>query len=72
MLSVAKELPATLLLAPLGFRTLSTDVWASFEEGLLADAAVGALVLLVVSSALTWVLVLRGALTGRGRHDSAV
>jgi iron(III) transport system permease protein len=59
MLAVIKELPATLLLAPIGFRTLSTEVWASFEEGFLADAAVASLVLLLVSGALTWLLVFR-------------
>jgi len=63
MLAVVKELPATLLLAPIGFRTLSTDVWASFEEGFLADAAVGSLALLVVSGTLSWLLVFRGGVT---------
>ncbi|MEO6124253.1 MAG: iron ABC transporter permease [Ilumatobacteraceae bacterium] len=66
MLAVIKELPATLLLAPIGFRTLSTEVWASFEEGFLADAAVASLALLLVSGALTWLLVLRES-PSRGR-----
>lgn len=63
MLAVIKELPATLLLAPIGFRTLSTDVWASFEEGFLANAAVGSLALLIVSGALSWLLVFRDGAT---------
>ena len=63
VLAVVKELPATLLLAPIGFRTLSTDVWASFEEGFLANAAVGSLALLVVSGTLSWLLVFRDGVT---------
>lgn len=59
MLAVVKELPATLLLAPIGFRTLSTGVWASFEEGFLAEAAIGSLALLAVSGSLSWLLVFR-------------
>lgn len=59
MLAVVKELPATLLLAPIGFRTLSTDVWASFEEGFLANAAVASLALLAVSATLSGLLLVR-------------
>jgi iron(III) transport system permease protein len=61
MLSTLKELPATLLLAPIGYDTLATQVWGSFEEGFLADAGFGALVLLAASAALTWLIVLRRA-----------
>jgi iron(III) transport system permease protein len=63
MLAVIKELPATLLLAPIGFRTLATDVWASFEEGFLADAAAGSLALITVSGLLSWLLVFRRGVT---------
>jgi iron(III) transport system permease protein len=63
MLAVVKELPATLLLAPVGFRTLSTEVWNSFEEGFLADAAVGSLIMVVVSASFTWLLVVRERVT---------
>ncbi|NNF54184.1 MAG: iron ABC transporter permease [Acidimicrobiales bacterium] len=59
LLSVVKELPITLLLAPLGFNTMATRIWAKFEEGYAADAGVFALVLLLVSGVLTWLLVLR-------------
>ena len=59
LLSTVKELPATLLLAPIGVQTLSTRVWGAFESGFLADAGLASLVLLVVSGVLTWVLVLR-------------
>ena len=37
--SVAKELPATLLLAPPDTQTLAFDVWSSLEEGMFGQAA---------------------------------
>ena len=57
----SKELPATLLLAPTGFETLATRIWSATEENALAEAGLAALVLLVVSGLLTWVLVVRRA-----------
>lgn len=59
LLSTIKELPATLLLAPLGFETLATEVWGSFEEGFYAEVGVASLVLVALSAVLTWGLVLR-------------
>jgi iron(III) transport system permease protein len=59
LLSTMKELPATLLLAPIGFGTLATRVWSSAEEGFLAEAGLLGLVLVAVSGVLTWVLVIR-------------
>ena len=59
LLSTMKELPATLLLAPPGFVTLATRVWTATEDAFLADASIGALVLVAVSGVLTWVLVVR-------------
>lgn len=50
MLSAIKELPMTLLLAPLGYRTLATGVWSAAAEGRFAEAALPSLALLVVSS----------------------
>lgn len=61
LLSTMKELPATLLLAPTGFDTLATRIWSATEENALADAGLVALVLLAVSAALTWLLVIRRA-----------
>jgi iron(III) transport system permease protein len=61
LLSTMKELPATLLLAPTGFETLATRIWSATEENALAEAGLAALVLLVVSGLLTWVLVVRRA-----------
>lgn len=48
-LTAMKELPATLLLAPLGFKTLATETWAAADEGFFAGAAVPALLLILVS-----------------------
>ncbi len=50
-LSIAKELPATLVLAPPGFRTLATEIWASAEEGFFTAVAVPSLLLVTLSAA---------------------
>ncbi|HEX8698792.1 MAG TPA: iron ABC transporter permease [Myxococcaceae bacterium] len=49
-LTAMKELPATLLLAPIGFNTLATRVWSATSEGRFAQAAPPALLLLAVSA----------------------
>lgn len=59
LLSVAKELPATLLLSPPGFETLATRIWSATESALFADAALAALALVALSGILTWALVIR-------------
>ncbi|CAN5553938.1 iron ABC transporter permease [soil metagenome] len=59
LLSVLKELPATLLLSPPGFRTLATDVWSATSDAFWAEASVVSLVLVALSGLLTWFLVLR-------------
>ncbi len=61
LLSTMKELPATLLLAPTGYDTMATRIWAAMETVSYAQAGLDALVLLVVSGVLTWVLVIRSA-----------
>ncbi|QAU13127.1 iron ABC transporter permease [Halorubrum sp. BOL3-1] len=48
-LTSMKELPATLLLRPLGFDTLVTFIWRARETGLYGQAAVPAFVLVFVS-----------------------
>lgn len=58
-LATVKELPATLLLAPLDFPTLATDIWGGFNEGLYALTGLASLTLITVSGVLTWLLVLR-------------
>jgi iron(III) transport system permease protein len=49
-LSAMKELPATLLLRPIGFETLATDIWTLTQVGAYSSAAVPALVLVAVSA----------------------
>jgi iron(III) transport system permease protein len=61
LLSTMKELPATLLLAPIGFSTLATEIWGSTEDGFLAQAGQASLVLIALSGVLTWLLVVRRA-----------
>ena len=49
-LTAIKELPATLLLAPIGFKTLATAVWSSVSEAFFAAAAAPALLIVLLSS----------------------
>ncbi|HSM54709.1 MAG TPA: iron ABC transporter permease [Candidatus Sulfomarinibacteraceae bacterium] len=58
-LTCMKELPATLLLSPLGFRTLATGVWGSISEAFFAQAAAPALLLVLLSSVPLAILTLR-------------
>lgn len=55
-LTAIKELPATMLLAPIGFRTLATEIWNATEDVAFADAAAASLSLLMVSTVSTLVL----------------
>jgi iron(III) transport system permease protein len=69
-LTVMKELPATLILAPIGFRTLATSVWSFISEAFFARAAAPALLLILTSSLPMAFLVLqdeKGNL--ESRHD---
>jgi iron(III) transport system permease protein len=61
LLSVMKELPATLLLAPTGFDTLATEIWGAQETHSFSEMGLAAIVLVAVSGALTWLLVVRRA-----------
>ena len=45
-----KELPATLLLGPVGFETLATSIWSAASEAFFTRAAGSALLLIVVSA----------------------
>ncbi len=49
-LITVKELPATLILGPIGFKTLSTTIWSASSEAFFAQAAAPALVLILISS----------------------
>jgi iron(III) transport system permease protein len=59
LLSVMKELPATLLLAPIGFETLATKVWSAAESGLLGQAGVASIALVALSAVLVWIVTIR-------------
>ena len=63
LLSTLKELPATLLLAPIGFETLATRIWNAAEDGFFAEVGITSLVLILLSGLLTWLFVLRRELT---------
>jgi iron(III) transport system permease protein len=54
-----KELPATLLLAPIGFQTLAVRIWTATESAFFADASLASLALILLSGFLTWLLVIR-------------
>lgn len=58
-LTALKELPATLLLSPFGFKTLAMSVWGAVSEAFFARAAAPALLLILVSSIPMGILVLR-------------
>ena len=49
-LTTMKELPATLILGPFGFKTLATSVWSAVSEAFFAQAAAPALLLILISS----------------------
>ena len=65
-LSAMKELPATLLLRPIGFETLATEIWALTAVGAYSRAALPALLLIAVSVP---VLVLLSREPARGRVE---
>ncbi len=58
-LTAMKELPATLLLAPIGFKTLATAVWSSVSEAYFAAAAAPALLIVLMSSLPMMIQILR-------------
>lgn len=64
-LTVMKELPATVLLAPIGFDTLATQVWNASSEGFFARAAAPALFLVLLSSVPLAILTARESRTRR-------
>ena len=55
-LSAMKELPATLLLRPIGFETLATEIWKLTQVGAYSQAAVPALTLIVVSAPIVYLV----------------
>ncbi len=64
-LNVMKELPMTLLLAPTGFKTLTTQIWSAQNEAYMSQIGIPAL-LLVITSATALSLIL-----ARDRREEA-
>jgi iron(III) transport system permease protein len=60
-LSAMKELPATLLLRPIGFDTLATEVWKYTSLASYSRAAPPALLLILVSAPVVYLLAARSA-----------
>jgi iron(III) transport system permease protein len=58
-LNSMKELPATLLLRPIGFETLATEIWRYTALGSYSRAAPPALLLILVSAPFVYVLATR-------------
>lgn len=50
ILTIMKELPATLLLSPIEFKTLATQVWTGSENASFSYAALPALILVAISA----------------------
>lgn len=63
-LLVMKELPAALLLGPIGFRTLATVTWSAASEAFFAQAAASSLLLILVASLPLAILLARRGPTG--------
>jgi iron(III) transport system permease protein len=59
LMSTMKELPITLLVAPFEFPTLTTKIFHSFEDAFVAEGGLLALILVLLSAVLTWILVIR-------------
>ena len=49
-LNVMKELPMTLILRPIGFRTFAVRIWSAYDEAFLSSIALPGLVLILVSA----------------------
>ncbi len=62
-LHAIKELPATLILAPIGFETLATEIWNQTSFGFYEASAIPALVLLAIAAPPLYLLSERGTVT---------
>ena len=58
-LTAMKELPATLLLRPMGFETLATRVWTGATAGMYSKAAGPALLLVLICAVPLYLLARR-------------
>lgn len=64
-LTAMKELPATLILRPIGFDTLATRIWSAASEGIYSQASLPALCLLLVTAVPLYLLMIRPVLEER-------
>ncbi len=60
-LHAIKELPATLILAPIGFETLATEIWNQTSFGFYEASAIPSLILLAIAAPPLYLLSERGA-----------
>jgi iron(III) transport system permease protein len=61
-LTAMRELPITLLLSPIGFVTLTTEIWSATSEAFFTRAALPSLLLVLLSLGATALMLRRGAL----------
>jgi iron(III) transport system permease protein len=66
-LEAMRELPATLMLRPTGFETLSTYLWRVYEAGYFGRAAIPGLLLVLISG-----IALAFMLSGERRAEIAM
>ena len=62
-LTAMKELPITILLSPVGFDTLATEIWSATSEAFFTRAAVPSLILLLISACAVLLMLRRERLT---------
>lgn len=67
-IAVVKELPATLVLSPIGFRTLATTIWSLTEEAYYSQAAPASLLMIALATAALWIGLGDGRLGRGGRR----
>ncbi|WP_246465020.1 ABC transporter permease [Ruania alkalisoli] len=64
LLTIMKELPATLMLRPTGLETMATRLWSHTEVGSYAAAAPYAVLLVLLAAVPTWALVAGSGVIG--------
>lgn len=68
-LTAMKELPITLLLSPIGFETLATDIWTATSEASFARAALPSLVLVALSAVAVFLMLRAEQFSGQHEGD---
>lgn len=68
-LTTMKELPATLILRPIGFETLATRVWTTAAEGFYGETGLPALLLIAASLAPVYLFLVRPVLSERSQGE---